>query len=81
MGAMNWTQIIKDLLNQGFTQPQIAARVGCGQASISGLLLGKTTDPRYALGAAIKAMHAATVPRRPRKAPIPITSTPPSDQQ
>ena len=59
---MNWPQLITDLQEQGFTQPQIAARVGCAQATVSELLRGKTSDPRYSLGVSLKALHKLAVP-------------------
>ena len=41
------------------TQPQIAEKVGCSQATISDLVNAKTDQPRYALGAALlELLHA-----------------------
>lgn len=37
---MNWTSIIKALLNRGYTQQQIAESVQCRQPTISALLNG-----------------------------------------
>ncbi len=54
---MNWKTIIAELQAWGFTQPQIAAAGGCAQATISDLATGKSTEPRYALGRAIEALH------------------------
>ena len=54
---MNWTHIIADLQSWGVTQPQIAAACGCAQATISDLATGKSSEPRYALGQSILALH------------------------
>lgn len=67
---MNWSQLITDLQNHGFTQPQIAARVGCGQTTVSELLRGNTTEPRYSLGQALIQLHRVTVPaKKPARQP------------
>jgi transcriptional regulator with XRE-family HTH domain len=47
---MDWKSLIAELHKHGFTQPQIAAICGCGQATISDLANGKTTEPRHSLG-------------------------------
>lgn len=54
---MDWKKLIAELQAQGLTQPQIAERCGCGQATISDLASGKTGDPRHSLGQALKALH------------------------
>lgn len=38
---MNWQKIIKDLLEAGLTQKQVAEAVGCGQPHISDILRGR----------------------------------------
>lgn len=51
---MDWKQTIADVQKRtGLTQTEIAERVNCGQATISGLANGKTRQPSYALGIAI----------------------------
>ena len=51
---MNWKTIIADIQRHGeLTQPQIAEKVGCSQATISDLVNGATKQPRYPLGAAL----------------------------
>jgi transcriptional regulator with XRE-family HTH domain len=45
-----WPEIIRAVVASGMTQPQIAAACGCGQATISDLLRGNTTEPRHSLG-------------------------------
>lgn len=58
---MEWKTIIADLQAAGVTQPQIAAACGCAQATVSDLATGKSTEPRYALGRSILALHAKHV--------------------
>lgn len=55
---MNWKLLIADLKAAGWTQPQIAAACGCGQATISELANGTTKDPRDSLGQALRALAA-----------------------
>ncbi len=51
---MDWKNVIADIQRHGqMTQPQIAEKVGCGQATISDLVNGATKQPRYTLGAAL----------------------------
>jgi len=51
---MNWKHVIADIQRHGkLTQPQIAARVGCSQATVSELATGVTENPRWMLGAAL----------------------------
>lgn len=56
---MDWKQLIADLKARGMSQPQIAEACNCAQATISELATGKTTDPRHALGEALRALHAS----------------------
>lgn len=50
---MEWKDYLAMLAAQGVSQSQIAREVGCGQATISDLALGKTREPRTSLGMAI----------------------------
>lgn len=61
---MNWQNIIKELQAAGFSQPQIAARCECSQASISALSIGKTKEPNFTLGQKIMAMHKLFTPKK-----------------
>ena len=55
---MDWKQIITDIkAGLGLTQVQIAAKVGCSQASISELESGKAKTPGFDLGAALVVLH------------------------
>ncbi|MET3371993.1 putative XRE-type DNA-binding protein [Variovorax boronicumulans] len=47
---MDWSQLISSIQKRGLSQMQISAICGCGQATISDLLKGTTTEPRFALG-------------------------------
>jgi hypothetical protein len=46
----DWPQIIRALVEDGLTQPEIARLCECGQSTISDLLRGETTDPRTSTG-------------------------------
>lgn len=48
--AIPWAEIIRKLVAEGMTQPQIAEACDCGQSTISDMVRGKTTDPRTSLG-------------------------------
>lgn len=48
---MKWKQVLTEIKQrQGLTQVQIAARVGCSQATICDLYHGRTAEPRYSIG-------------------------------
>lgn len=55
---MDWKNLIAELIANGMTQPEIAARCGCGQTTVSELARGVTTEPRYTLGEKLKKLHA-----------------------
>lgn len=50
---MKWKDYLARLAAKGVSQSQIAREVGCGQATISDLALGKTREPRTSLGMAL----------------------------
>ena len=51
---MDWKNVIAEIQRHGqMTQPQIAEKVGCGQATISDLVNGATKQPRWPLGDAL----------------------------
>lgn len=54
---MDWKSLISDIQTLGMSQPQIAAVCGCGQATISDLVSGKTKDPRHSLGVSLIALR------------------------
>lgn len=53
-------RLIRDLNENGWTQDDIAAAVGCSQTNIS-TLLNKGTEPLYGLGRAIIELHEREV--------------------
>lgn len=50
---MEWKDYLAQIAAKGVSQSQIAREVGCGQATISDLALGKTREPRTSLGMAL----------------------------
>jgi transcriptional regulator with XRE-family HTH domain len=54
---MDWKLLIAELQKRGFTQPEIAARCDCGQATISDLASGNTKEPRHSLGESLRRLH------------------------
>ena len=54
---MNWQALLTELRDRGWTQQEIAERVGASQAAISDLKSGKTTNPAYTLGRALELLH------------------------
>lgn len=58
---MDWKSLIAEIQRHGYTQPQIAAVCGCGQATISDLALGNTKEPRHSLGEALRRLRDQAV--------------------
>jgi transcriptional regulator with XRE-family HTH domain len=54
---MNWVELIADLRSRGWTQNRLADRLGVAQSAISELGSGKTADPRFTTGDALRALH------------------------
>ncbi|APW37629.1 hypothetical protein RD110_10870 [Rhodoferax koreense] len=66
---MEWKNVIAQIQTvRGLTQPQIAAKAGCAQATISDLARGKTTEPRHSLGVRLLALMETDSKRRRRVA-------------
>jgi transcriptional regulator with XRE-family HTH domain len=55
---MDWTKIIKDLIDSGLTQARIAELCGTGQSYISGLLRNERKRPSWELGNSLLRLHA-----------------------
>lgn len=53
---MNWPDLISSIQAAGLSQPQIAKECGCAQSTISDLSAGRTRDPRFSIGEALKAL-------------------------
>lgn len=47
---MNWQDLIGELSQLGYSQPQIAEKCGCGQATVSDLARGITANPSFKIG-------------------------------
>lgn len=60
-GDMNWPKLIQDLVDSGLTQVQIAESCQTGQSHISALLNGSRKCPNWALGEALRNLHAEKV--------------------
>jgi transcriptional regulator with XRE-family HTH domain len=56
---MDWKTLIAELIAMGMTQPEIAARCGCGQTTISELYRGVTHEPRHSLGEKLRKLHTS----------------------
>lgn len=56
-----WQKIIKELLNSGLTQAEIAEYSGCSQTVISFLYSGKRRNVRFKTGSAILLLHEERV--------------------
>lgn len=54
---MDFHTLISELLNQDWTQKEIAAEVGCSQANIARLLKTSGAMPRWDTGQAIIDLH------------------------
>lgn len=59
---MDWKELLKDLSDAGWTQARIAEQCNVGQATVSELARGITTEPRFSLGDRLKRLHAEVVP-------------------
>lgn len=61
---MDWKIVIAEIQEYGrLTQPQIAEKCGCGQATVSELARGVTEQPRHALGEALLALLSSIKPK------------------
>ena len=68
---MQWKDYIAAITDKGMTQKQLAAKAGCGQATISDIASGKTLDPRSSIGLAIlsvgKRLGIKAIPLTPKQ--------------
>lgn len=53
---MDWKTLIAELVQLGYTQPEIARECRCGQSTISDLANGKSSEPRHSLGEDLKGL-------------------------
>lgn len=54
---MNWTKIIRDIMDTGLTQMQIAVLVVSSQSHISFLYRGGRKQPGWSLGDRLLSLH------------------------
>ncbi|MDC9623609.1 helix-turn-helix transcriptional regulator [Xenorhabdus sp. XENO-7] len=54
-------ELIKKIINAGFTQSQIAEQIGISQASLSRILTGTSLDPRLSTVRAIEKFYNENV--------------------
>lgn len=60
----DWPRILSDIRRHGRMRLiDIAAECDCSEAALAELASGRTREPRYSTGAALKALHARVVPR------------------
>lgn len=45
-----WADYVKQIIASGWTQREIASRVGCAQPSIAKIVSGRTVDPSFSVG-------------------------------
>lgn len=62
---MNWPELIQSIMNRGVSQVEISRRLGCGQSTISNLLIGRVKEPGHALGQALIQLERNTRRRKP----------------
>lgn len=68
---MDWTKVIGELADMGYTQPKIATECLCGQATVSDLASGKTTDPRFGTALMLLALlHKARIEAKQAEAKV-----------
>lgn len=65
---------LRELMDRGLTQGEIANRVGLSQPTISRLMRGVHSDTLSAVAARIKALHDAVVSEAPPKPKRPTTA-------
>lgn len=62
---MNWQQMVKDLLESGYTQVQLAERLKCTQSTVSGMASGERgIRPSWELGEEIIKAHRAMTKKK-----------------
>ena len=54
---MDYSKIVQDLMEHGWTQMRLAAVCGCGQATISEIRTGVQKDPRDSIARKLRALH------------------------
>ncbi len=65
---MDWSQLLADLKERGWTQQELAVRLGLSQSSVSALATGDTKNPAFKTGAALMEIHESGAAPDPAKA-------------
>ena len=60
---MDWKAIIKDLRGVGLSVETIAGEVGLSASAVREIVAGRTSEPRYAAGDRLVALHKTKVNR------------------
>lgn len=63
---MDWTKLISEILDSGFTQAGLGAELGKSQAWVGAVLAGKYEDVKWSDGEKIRALHAAHCGTQPQ---------------
>lgn len=68
LAGMDWKTVISELVKLGYSQARIASECGCGQATVSDIYCGQTTDPKFTTGQALIELHKRVTRGSRRKA-------------
>jgi transcriptional regulator with XRE-family HTH domain len=66
--AVDWKQVIADLMAAGESQTKLAEKCGVAQSTISDLYRGASRSPSFDLGRRLLDLHAARVRTEARDA-------------
>lgn len=67
--AMKLQRVVKDLIETGLTEGELATKAGVTQPTINRIRTGETRNPGFALGTALLALHKERVkPTKPKDA-------------
>lgn len=64
--SMNWTNIIDEIIQRGYTMADIARHVGVEPVTIRALKHGRNSQPRWPTGDKILALHKKMMRKYPR---------------
>ena len=59
---MDWTEMLADLRDRGWTQKLLAEHCKVSQSSISAIATGTTKDPAHSLGTKLQVLFDAGTP-------------------
>jgi len=55
--VVNFGKLVRELIGAGWTQKDIAKKIGCSQPNVARLLKEKNADPRWKIGNKIVLLH------------------------